>query len=79
MPEDMAKRRDIYTYLAAVIAQIKRAREYLLVLGDFNAVLHKEDRTGAFDAADELHRQQVALLNLCPLGSALPGRDHTYH
>ena len=79
MPEDMTKRRNIYSYLAAVIAQIERTREDLLVMGDFNAVLHKEDRTGATDAADELQRQQVALLNLCPLGSALPGRDHTYH
>ena len=49
-----------------------------MVMGDFNAVLHPEDRTGPSDPADELHRSECAALNLTPMGNALPGRPHTF-
>ena len=78
MPEEMNVRRAIYAYIGTVLAQLERSGEDMLVLGDFNAVLHNEDRTGCFDAADQLHRQQVSLLNLSPLGNSLPGRAHTF-
>jgi hypothetical protein len=78
MPEDMEKRRLIYSYIHKVVRQCTRTGEELMVLGDFNAVLHVDDRTGPLDGADRLHQSECSSLNLNPLGNALPGRPHTF-
>ena len=78
MPEDMAKRRSIYSYIRMITEICKDRGEDLIVLGDFNAVLHPEDRSGPLDAADKLHQQETANLRLQPLGNSSVARDHTY-
>ena len=78
MPEDMAMRRNIYAYIRSVQQVCEGKGEDLIVLGDFNAVLHPEGRSGILDAADKLHRQEASNLKLHPMGNPLPSRVHTY-
>jgi hypothetical protein len=80
-PHQLPIRKEIYTYVSQVVTDARANKEQLLITGDFNAVIQKEDRaSGNIKSADTLHKEFITANGLTPLDTPLQGaaRSFTY-
>jgi hypothetical protein len=80
-PHQLPIRKEIYTYVSQLVTDARADKEQLLIAGDFNAVMQKEDRaSGNNKSADTLHKEFITVNGLTPLDTPLQGtaRSFTY-
>jgi exonuclease III len=54
-PHQMPTRKELYKHVSQLITDARTNQDQMLIAGDFNAVVHQEDRVSGKTPADTLH------------------------